>query len=64
MQIQLPNIQTDLQFTKVELYDVLGKRVMDTVATNQLNIERFKSGIYFVKIHTVNGTVTKKLVIE
>lgn len=58
------NIKTDLEFTKVELYDILGKRVLETGATNQLNISSFKSGVYFVKLHSTKGTLTKKVVIE
>lgn len=58
------NIQTNLELTKIELFDVLGKRVLNTGATNQLNIEGYKAGIYFLKVHTTSGKITKKLVIE
>lgn len=58
------NIQTNLELTKVELFDVLGKRIFETGTTKRINIEPFKAGIYFLKVHTTKGTVTKKMVIE
>ncbi len=58
------NIKTDLEFTTVELYDILGKRVLQTGPTNQLNISSFKSGVYFIKLHSTKATLTKKVVIE
>lgn len=61
---EVVNINTDFEITKLQLYDILGKRVLETGGTQQLNIDRFKSGVYFMKIHTTKGTVTKKLVIE
>ena len=57
-------IKTDIELTKVELYDILGKRVLESGATNQLDISSFKSGVYLMKLHSIKGTLTKKLVIE
>lgn len=58
------NIKTNMQLTKVELFDILGKRVLDTKATKQLNIEQFKAGVYFLKMHAGTTTLTKKIIIE
>ena len=58
------NIKTTLQFTKVELFDILGQRVINTTATKQLKINNFKAGVYFLKVYATNGTLTKKIIIE
>lgn len=58
------NIKTNMQLTKVELFDILGKRVLITGATNQLNIKQFKSGMYILKVHSETKTLTKKIIIE
>jgi hypothetical protein len=58
------NINTDLELMKVELFDILGKRVFDAGSTNQLKVDQLKSGMYFLKIHTTNGKITKKVIIE
>jgi hypothetical protein len=58
------NIETNMQLTKVELFDILGKRVLNTNATNQLNIKQFKAGVYFLKVHAGTSILTKKIIIE
>lgn len=58
------NIKTDMELTKVEVYDILGKRVLESVATNQLNVASFKAGVYFLKLHSSKGIMTRKVVIE
>ena len=58
------NISTALQLDKVELYDLLGKRVLDTLETSQIKINHLQTGIYLVKVYTEKGTMTKKVVIE
>jgi len=47
----------------VEIYDVYGKKQL-TIDNGQLtiNISHFSAGIYFVKITTENGIVTKKII--
>lgn len=55
--------QKDINY-KAVIKDVLGKRILNFRATNQLNIEDYKAGIYFLKVHTTTGKITKKLVIE
>lgn len=51
-----------------ELYNAMGTlmRYVKTSVTSELkvNISEYKSGIYFVKIHTKSGFITKRIVIE
>jgi endonuclease I len=52
------------QQTKIEVYDILGKKVHQEVIsrTKEINTNRLKSGIYILKITQGNKTTSKKLV--
>ncbi len=58
------NITSTLELNKVELFDLLGKRVLDTVKTSQIKITHLQAGIYLLKVHTTNGMLIKKIMIE
>lgn len=60
------NIETgSVQVSKVELYSILGNKVVKTTATETINIENLSRGMYLAKIYTDNNKiVTKKLVVE
>jgi hypothetical protein len=54
---------------KTEIYDISGKLVQTKIASKSVfNSDEFGlnliSGVYFVKIHTNEGSATKKLIIE
>jgi endonuclease I len=50
--------------TKIEIYDILGKRVYQTEVKGDttLNLQSLKSGVYIVKINQENSSVSKKLI--
>jgi hypothetical protein len=49
----------------VQIYDVLGKEVLNSkVINNTLNVSGLSSGIYVVKVTEEGKIATKKLVIE
>ncbi len=50
-------------FEKATVYSLLGKRVFET-SSKQINLENLSAGIYFVKVVTNKGSVTKKIVKE
>ncbi|QXP64059.1 T9SS type A sorting domain-containing protein [Polaribacter sp. HaHaR_3_91] len=60
----------DLNLHKVELFDILGKKVSfwninEQKTSYQLEIEKqIPTGIYIVKINTDNGIINKKVVVE
>jgi hypothetical protein len=58
----------ELEITNVELFDVLGKCHTSRVTRHEneakVDISNLYSGIYFVKIYTKQGSVTKKVVVE
>lgn len=49
--------------SKIEIYSVLGSKVLETEET-EIYVENLSEGLYFVKIHTGNKSMTKKLIIE
>ena len=79
-----PNPAVDKKFTllydvkektantgKAEIYDLSGKKVYETLLSNQsglyqkeVNIQNLKAGIYLVKINFGGVTETKKLIVK
>mgnify|MGYP006148710943 CR=1 FL=1 len=61
------NIKGFNNLSKVQLYDVLGKKVFDAneLTNNQINVESFNPGIYLLKLIDANTQfVIKKLIIK
>jgi hypothetical protein len=56
------NIPSSLTIDEVNLYDTLGKRISVSLFNNQIDVSNLNSGIYFIKINALNGTLTKKFV--
>jgi hypothetical protein len=58
----------ELKIKNVEIYDVYGRIIVipNEAQRNEesitINISRFPAGIYFLKINTVNETITKKII--
>lgn len=58
-------ISTDANNEKaVVIFDVLGKQVLNTTATESVNVSNLKGGVYIVKITEDGKTATRKLVIK
>ena len=58
-------ISTDANTDKsVVIFDALGKQVLNTTATESVNVSNFKTGVYIVKITEEGKTATRKLVIK
>jgi hypothetical protein len=59
-------ISTDSNSAKsVEIYDILGKQVLNAkVSNNTVNVSNLKGGAYIVKINEEGKTATRKLIIE
>lgn len=52
-----------IEITKVELYTLSGVMVKQVTRNmNTIHIEDLSSGIYFVKVYSLNGSVVKKLI--
>ncbi|WP_431106939.1 endonuclease [Winogradskyella poriferorum] len=50
--------------TIVEIYDILGKRVLKTLinSSDSINVQTLKSGVYILKLTQNNSSVSKKLI--
>ncbi|RXR20750.1 T9SS type A sorting domain-containing protein [Flavobacterium amnicola] len=49
----------------IEIYDVLGKRVMQTtLSTKELNIAALNPGVYIIKIKDGEQRATRKLIVK
>ncbi len=50
---------------KVEIFDVLGKKVLETITSNkEVNISNLRAGIYIIKIKEGENSATRKLIIN
>lgn len=50
---------------KVEIFDVLGKKVLETVtSTKEVNVSALSSGVYIIKIKEGDASATRKLIIN
>lgn len=59
------NITTDLNSTKnVEIYDMVGKKVLVENTQGQLDVSSLVTGMYIVKITEDGKTSTKRLAIN
>lgn len=58
------NIETDGKVNDIILYDVLGKEVMRTKKTNDIDVSSLNNGIYILKLITEKGIGEYKIVKE
>ncbi|KIX21037.1 secretion protein [Flavobacterium sp. 316] len=60
------NISSKLSLEKkVEIFDVLGKKVFETITTTkEINISTLNPGVYIVKIREAEASATRKLIIN
>ncbi|WP_310554435.1 T9SS type A sorting domain-containing protein [Flavobacterium sp.] len=49
------NIETELTLNSIEMYNLLGKKVFSSQVTNSINTSNLNSGVYFLKLKTVEG---------
>lgn len=53
------------QSKEVEIYDVLGKKILQTTLTGkELNITSLTPGVYVIKIKEGEATATRKLIVK
>ena len=55
-------IKTDEKIISVELYDTLGRKVQSLKNEKIYNIERWSSGVYFVKVQTAKNQYIEKII--
>ena len=55
---------SEILITKIEIFDLLGNAILTTDIQNNIDVTNFQSGMYVIKIHSDNGQVTKKVVLD
>ena len=55
-------IPSGIDINDVKIYDTLGKSIDIEIRNNQIDVSQLNSGVYFMKINTLQGTLTKKFV--
>ena len=55
-------IKTSYDIDKVELYDMLGKRVMKKTNSSELNLNSLSDGIYLLEIYINNVRTVKRII--
>lgn len=58
------NIKSTMAIDKIEIYNVIGKKVTQVNKTKRVDIKNLKSGIYFLKIFNKDKSTTKKIVVK
>ena len=63
---QFVNFSSELEINKVDVYSLLGKRVLSTskLINNSLNVSDLSSGLYLMKITSGNAVASKRLIIK
>ena len=57
------SIDTELEISELTIIDITGKMIMTTKQNKKiLNVASMSNGIYFIKLNTGEGTITKKFV--
>lgn len=56
------NITSLHTIDKVQLYSVLGKKVMESTNLNSIDISAFNPGLYFAQLYSGNQTITRKII--
>ena len=55
-------LATDLNVEKIEVYNVQGQKILVAFQEKSVNFTSIPSGIYFVKIYTDRGLVSRKII--
>ncbi|WP_418638569.1 DUF7619 domain-containing protein [Winogradskyella sp.] len=56
-------IASELAIEKIEIFSLLGKKVFES-KTKSINVSHLVEGTYILKVTSVNGTLSKKLIIN
>ncbi|WP_298239168.1 T9SS type A sorting domain-containing protein [uncultured Algibacter sp.] len=58
------NIKYQKALKKVEIYNMLGKRVLLTNKYNKIDLSQLQSGIYLIKAFSEEKILTKKIIVK
>lgn len=49
---------------KIEIFNVLGKKVLEIISSKEVNISALSPGVYIIKIKENEASTTRKLIIN
>lgn len=58
------SIKSTDKVDSIELFNILGKKVLATTKTEQIQVNQLPAGVYLLKIYLGNGNLTKKIIVE
>ena len=58
------NINSSIEIDKIELFDLLGKLVLSTNQTSEINVSHLPIGVYLLRIISEKGRIAKKIIIK
>jgi len=58
----LLTIKTENSITKIEVYSVLGKKLLQKLNNKSIDLNHLKSGVYLIKIYSNKNIITKKII--
>ncbi|MDG1729329.1 MAG: T9SS type A sorting domain-containing protein [Algibacter sp.] len=58
------NVETAANISKIEIYSVLGKRVLSTSKSKSIDVSSLAPGVYISKITSDNGSVLSKRIVK
>uniref|UniRef100_UPI00404A6C8E T9SS type A sorting domain-containing protein n=1 Tax=Gelidibacter sp. TaxID=2018083 RepID=UPI00404A6C8E len=58
------NISSSTPIKAIEMYNILGKQVLKVANNHQIDVSSLNSGVYFIKIYSDKGEITKKIIKE
>jgi len=60
--VNILKIYSDQEIEKVEIFDVQGRKIKVENSKKNINFTPYSTGIYFLKIYTLKGITTKKII--
>ena len=58
------NMSSTIPIDRVELYSILGDKIMESSNYQNINVSHIKSGMYLLKASSGNNSITEKIVIK
>ena len=58
------NITTKDEISKIDIFDLNGRKMSVENPNKQIDVSYLSTGIYLVKIYSIKGQITKKIVVE
>ena len=59
------HIEGDLDGSQMSIYDIMGRKVLETEGQNELSVGDLSDGLYFLRVVTAEGRVfNQKFIIE